>query len=144
MTYTDYINEQLADATLTEREKLAFIVAHVLAGEERRARQERHERILHESRFVDVRRKDGDEEASVRKTTESEISSYYDMADCHGDDASEFYYLDDDGKLYPITTGAENRHEPDLDGNGEPPFNYASRAMMANGKVVGHIELTDH
>ena len=77
-------------------------------------------------------------------TTEQRISSAYDMADCDTAPIPEFLYCDDAGELHPVTIGKQSRHAPDPDGPDETPFIYASSDMVANGKVVGHVQFTDH
>jgi len=72
--------------------------------------------------------------------TEGYISRCYDLQDLDNEPLPEFLYNDDDGKLYPVTVGRQDRINTDE----ECPFVYAASDIVANGKVVGHVVYTDH
>ena len=74
----------------------------------------------------------------------SEISAHYDMADCYDDDDTEYFYVEDDGTLHPVTVGGKQTNDPDPDGDGTNDFVYATSDLIANGKVVGSVMHTDH
>jgi len=76
--------------------------------------------------------------------TEETVSRSHDLQDLDGAPLPEFFYCDDDGELYPVTVGKSTPSGADPEGPGEVPFVYASSAMVANGKVVGHVLHTDH
>ena len=98
---------------------------------------------LWSSRFFERRTLDNGSK-KLWPTTEQRISSAYDMADCDNEPLPQFLYCDDDGELYPVVIGKQSRHAPDPDGPDETPFHYASSDMVANGKIVGHVQYTDH
>lgn len=98
---------------------------------------------LWNSRFFERRILDTGEK-KLWPTTAQRISNAYDFADCDGEPIPEFMYCDIDGELYPVTIGNQVRHTGDPDGPDEIPFNYASSDMVANGKVVGSVQFTDH
>jgi hypothetical protein len=100
----------------------------------------------HFSRFIAISHHEGT--PLLRKVTEDQISNAIDMADCYEDD-SQYFYLDDDGKLYPVSFNGPSRHvsEGELDEfYAENPTIIFSQpgAMVANGKTVGHVMYTDH
>lgn len=72
-------------------------------------------------------------------TTEGHVSRAYDLQDCD-EEVPEFFYCDEDGKLYPVTVGQQSRCNTDV----ESPCVYAASDIVANGKVVGHVMYTDH
>jgi hypothetical protein len=103
--------------------------------------------VLHFSRFIAISR-DSEGTPIIRKVTEDHISTAIDMADCY-EDESQYFYLDDDGKLYPVSFGGVDRHVSagELDEfYAENPTIIFSRsgAMRANGKTVGYVQYTDH
>jgi hypothetical protein len=73
-------------------------------------------------------------------TTEGHVSRSYDLKDLDDEPLPEFLYCDDDGVLYPVTVGKQERMNTDE----ESPFVFAASDMVANGKVVGHVMYTDH
>lgn len=75
----------------------------------------------------------------LRKVTEKFISSCIDLGDCYNDGPHEFLYNDDDGELYPVTIGAMTRWAIE-----EHEIIYGASDMIANGKVVGRVDYTDH
>ncbi len=98
---------------------------------------------LWDSRFVEVRcLQDGSKK--IWPVTEETVSRSIDQEDLAGEPAPQFMYCDVDGQLYPVTVGEQNRHGPDPDGPDETPFIYASANLIANGKVVGTVQYTDH
>lgn len=90
------------------------------------------------SRFFERRVLDGGNK-KLWPTTEAQISRAYDLRDCEPE-VPEYLYCDEDGELYPVTIGPQSR----LDTDEEVPFVYAVSAIVANGKVVGHVMYTDH
>lgn len=72
--------------------------------------------------------------------TEGYISRCVDTQDLDNEPLPEFLYNDDDGLLYPVTIGRQDR----INSDEECPFVYAASDMVANGKVVGHVMYTDH
>lgn len=101
---------------------------------------------IHFSRFIAISEYEG--RKILRKVTEAQISNAIDMADCYEDD-SQYFYLDDDGKLYPVTFGGVDRHvspgELDEFYAENPTIIFSqSGAMRANGKTVGYVSYTDH
>lgn len=90
------------------------------------------------SRFFEVRVLD-DGTKKLWPTTGDRISRAYDLQDCEPD-VPEFRYCDDDGQLYPVTIGRQERINTDE----ECPFVFAASDIVANGKVVGHVMHTDH
>lgn len=76
----------------------------------------------------------------VPLTTQS-VSFSFDTADFSDEPMEPIYYLDDDCKLYEVTTGEMHRFNTDED---ETPFHYAASDLIANGKIVGEVLYTDH
>jgi len=93
------------------------------------------------SRFLEISRFKAESEICLRQVTEQHISRAVDMADCDVDYVlRKWLYLDDDGTLYPVTIGKQERINRDEDA----PFYFAASAMVANGKQVGDVVYTDH
>ncbi|MGP3508646.1 hypothetical protein [Paracidovorax citrulli] len=90
------------------------------------------------SRFFERRVLDGGAK-KLWPTTEARISRAYDLQDCEPE-VPEFLFCDEDGELYPLTIGPQSR----INTEEESPFVYAASAIVANGKVVGHVMYTDH
>lgn len=98
---------------------------------------------LWQSRFFEVRTlQDGAKK--LWPVTEDFVSRSIDQEDLAGEPAPQFMYCDIDGQIYPVTVGEQTRHAPDPEGPDVAPFIYASAALIANGKVVGHVQFTDH
>ncbi len=98
---------------------------------------------LQESRFLEACDR-GDGVKQLRPITEQQISKRIDMADCDEGPPPSFFYGDEDAQLYHVTVGPLQRHDPHPDGGGEPPINYGSAPLIANGKVVGTVLYTAH
>lgn len=95
------------------------------------------------SRFFEVRTLD-DGSKKLWPVTEDAISRSIDLQDLDGEPPPQYMYCDLDGQLYPVSFGTQERHQPDPDGSGQPPFVWASAAMIAKGRVVGTVQYTDH
>lgn len=94
------------------------------------------------SRFMEVRTlQDGSKK--LWPVTEEAVSRAFDLQDLDGE-TPHFVYGDLDGQLYPVTVGTQSRNEPDPNGPDQTPFIYASAALIANGKIVGTVQYTDH
>lgn len=71
------------------------------------------------------------------------VSYSYDMADCNDGEVEPYWYLDDDGKLYEVTCGPQER-DADFKWEDDNSVIFAHSDLVANGKVVGHVSYTDH
>lgn len=106
--------------------------------------RQRDNELFH-SRFFELRkeRNEADGELTGRKflvkVTEKFISSSVDMADCRDGDEEEFLYMEDDGSLHPVTIGSMTRWAIE-----EHEMVYGASDLIANGKVVGRVDYTDH
>ena len=104
----------------------------------------RNDNELFNSRFFEMRKERGENgEPTGRKflvkVTEKYISTTVDLADCADHDDAEFLYMEDDGSLHPVTIGDMTRWPIE-----EHEFVYGASDMVANGKVVGRVDYTDH
>lgn len=101
---------------------------------------------LWDSRFMQLRTL-GDGRKKLWPVTEGFISRTYDLADLDGPDEAEpqFFYVEDDGSLHPVTLGRQVRSSGAQE---DAPTNvalvYGSSSLVANGKVVGQVLYTDH
>jgi hypothetical protein len=136
-----------AKLDLAERDKTIQDLRDQLRHEQRvRIHNDALDADLNVSRFIAITDMDGVKR--VRKVTEDQISRAIDMADCY-DDNSQYLYLDDDGKFYPVSFGGVSRHvsagELDEFYAENPTIIFSqSGAMVANGKTVGYVSYTDH
>lgn len=91
------------------------------------------------SRFFEMRVLDGGAK-KLWPTTQEHVSRCYDLQDLDAEPIPAFLYCDDDGNLYPVTVGRQERISSDE----ECPVIFATADMMANGKVVGCVQYSDH
>lgn len=73
--------------------------------------------------------------------TQQSVSYDYDVADLNDGEVGTYFFLEDDGKLYPVTLGKD---QTPINSDEENPFYYAAADLIANGKVVGQVIYTDH
>lgn len=97
---------------------------------------------LWDSRFLQLRTL-SDGSKKLWPVTERTISNTYDSLD--SDEVPQFFYCDTTGALHPVTLGAQSRNES----ASEPESTnfvgvVGSACLVANGKVVGHVDYTDH
>lgn len=94
------------------------------------------------SRFFQLRTL-SDGSKKLWPVTERTISNFYDGMDFG--EAPEFFYCDETGALHPVTLGAPSRNEPTSEPESTNFVGVVSSAcLVANGKVVGHVDYTDH
>jgi hypothetical protein len=142
-------NTESMDARLKERDETIRKLREE-AREEKLLQQRIDDLVMrqHFSRFIEITEGMDGADKILRKVTEEQISHAVDMADCYGE-PGKYMYLDDDGKLYPVTFGRVDRPVTfgELDEfYAENPtiIHSQSGAIVANGKVVGHVSYTDH
>lgn len=93
-------------------------------------------------RFIEVMfdMEDGKEVVcAVMARTERQISESIDMADCHGMRCL-YYYVNDAGTFSAITLGELIRYA----GEDYACYRYGYSPMIAEGKIVGYVQHTDH
>ncbi len=93
---------------------------------------------LWETRFFEMRTLDGGRKKLVPVLVEN-ISRQVDLQDLHDEPLPEFLYQEDDGTLHPLTFGATEWQPSD-----DERSVHGSGSMVANGKVVGYVQYTDH
>lgn len=72
------------------------------------------------------------------------ISRTYDMVVCRPEIPDFFYCDPDDGKLYPVTLGEQQRRSLTEYDYGDPAWIFANADLIANNKIVGYVQYTDH
>lgn len=101
---------------------------------------EAYQREVNQSRFYRLDAGAEDCLPQLVRVTESDVSSHYDLADCHDDDTSKFFWLADDGQMHEVKTGKMER----FDNDEEYAFHFAGADLIAAGQVVGSVTYTDH
>jgi hypothetical protein len=75
----------------------------------------------------------------MRVVDEATVSRRIDMADCY-EEPFKILYLEDDGSLTPVTTSGPDWKVDEDDENIVRGYG----ELIAGGKVVGHIQFSDH
>lgn len=127
--------------TMQEQRSSEYIIAELVKELDSRRQIENE---LFASRFFELRKvigADGEPNGQkvLVKVLERMISNDIDLADCRDGEESEYLYMEDDGSLHPITIGKMTRWAI-----GEHEMVYGASDMVANGKVVGQVQFTDH